>query len=252
MEHIPQKPQKTEQSTTQESHIGINLEITKRFLDIDNEQDLIDRVEASIEAFKNGSQDVKLGSGYNAEVFSIQSEDGKFSELCVKKIKKNPEVIINDIEEEAEFQSKVAAAGVRTPLYVMAVRDKQTLQRYIIMEHIKGVSLAKGNILPDTFEHKKFFTELRGMVKRMHEAKIHHRDLHEGNIMVTEQGDPVIIDFGAATYDYGFGGDEDLIYRADGRRFNHATGMYISFYQEKLPRDMGKLDFLEKEMRPEM
>ncbi len=51
----------------------------------------------------------------------------------------------------------------------------------------------------------------------MHEKGIHHRDAHDGNIMIDrETGAPYVIDFGNATY----GNGED-IYRDDypgGRR----------------------------------
>lgn len=241
-----EKPQSAKEQIDVTNNYGFNLEITQRFLGIDNEESLIRCAEESI----RGAKKTKLGSGFNAEVFAINDAEGKFSELCVKKIKKNPDVIINDIEDEAKLQAKAALAGVRTPRYVMALRDTVTKEKYIIMERIEGISLAEGNEMPQNFEYKKFFQELRSMLDRMHEARIHHRDLHGGNIMINQEGEPVIIDFGSACIAYG--DDLDAIYRADGAKFNQDTRTYVSFQQEKLPRDIGKLEFLEQRLRPLM
>lgn len=83
----------------------------------------------------------------------------------------------------------------------------------LAMERIKGVSikdvLEGGADFPAKFNPDIFFKKVRSFLERMHEEKaIFHRDLHSGNIMIDENGDPVIIDFGKSTY-----GDEGDAYQ---------------------------------------
>jgi serine/threonine protein kinase len=95
------------------------------------------------------------------------------------------------------------------------------------MERIYGCSI--GDIVygtdkvPDNYDHRKFFTKLKENIKKMHENNIHHRDLHEGNVMIDQNGDPVIIDFGTACM--AFSGDEHP-YGEKVRMFNEGTGRY--------------------------
>lgn len=235
---------------TFEKKYGINLEITKRFLDIDNEETLLKKLAESIT-----QKTKRLGVGKNAEVFAIDYNHDELSELCVKKVSENPEIKINSIFEEAEFQAKAHDAGVRTPRYVMAIKDTDSRQEYILMERIKGVSLGDARdpycelVMPDAYEHKVFFNNLKVMLDKMHDARIHHRDLHAGNVMVTEEGDPVIIDFGAACMSHYSDNDHPDIYRVQGQVLvNKEKGLY-QFTENVHQTDRKKLELLEIEMR---
>jgi tRNA A-37 threonylcarbamoyl transferase component Bud32 len=194
---------------------------------------------------------VKIGTGKNAEVFVVDEEEF-LKKLCVKKVKKFPEVKINPIDIEFDFQDAVNELGIKTPRNVIMVRNKNTKEEYIIMERIMGVSLGDAldplstQVLPNAYVHEVFFQKLKNMIEKMHENRIYHRDLHRGNVMCDENGNPVIIDFGAATYGYGDLGD---IYKAQGFRLVDASkGEYV-FGESMLPDDLNQVKNLEALMR---
>lgn len=78
---------------------------------------------------------------------------------------------------------------------------------YFAMEHITGLSLDYlGEKLHST-GHRYTEDELKGLLTRLlrileylHASHIYHRDIKPGNILLTEQGTPVLIDFGAARH----------------------------------------------------
>ncbi|MCX6716686.1 MAG: phosphotransferase [Candidatus Taylorbacteria bacterium] len=82
----------------------------------------------------------------------------------------------------------------------------------LAMERLNAVSIKEvlegDKELPESFDINKFFLALRTyLYKIMHNKGIHHRDLHEGNIMIDiESGKPCIIDFGKSSY----GSSEDV------------------------------------------
>jgi len=229
--------------------IRTDLKVTERFLDIKDEDSLLKKLSETIKKKEN-----KIGFGKNAEVFAIEHK-GDFSELCVKKINKFPEIKYNDARMEAEIQMKADKLGVRSPRYVMALRDETTRQDYIVMELIKGVSLEEalmrgsGKTFPKDYDHKKFFDELGAMVDKLHENNIHHRDLHSGNVMINEENKPVILDYGIATYSHGMGGaDEKEIYRDEGRKLIDAKKGLYQTVQLVLPQDKLKVQQLRKDI----
>lgn len=224
---------------------GRHFEVAKRFLETKNE-------EAILKCFETmEKKKVSIGVGKNAEVFGVEGEP-LFENLCVKKVAKYPKVKINGIDEEFDFQEAVNRLGINTPRNIMVVQNLETKEEYIIMEKINGHSIGdltdnlSQAIIPDTYNHDAFFSDLKGMVEKMHENRIYHRDLHSGNVMVDSMGRPVIIDFGAA--DYGYGQDED-IYRATGFVLeDEKTGKY-AYGASMLPDDNKQVGLLESQMR---
>lgn len=78
---------------------------------------------------------------------------------------------------------------------------------YFAMEHINGLSLDYLGEKLHTTGHRYTEDELKGLLTRMlrildylHSRHIYHRDIKPGNILLTEEGTPVLIDFGAARH----------------------------------------------------
>lgn len=236
----PARKTKTSVSLEEPGH----FEVIKRFLEAKNEE----RILACLERMEKKKK--LIGLGKNAEVFVVENEP-MFEKLCAKKVKKLPEVKINSIDIEFDFQEKVSELGIATPRNVMMVRNTETREEYIIMEKIDGVSAGDAMdpkstmLLPDTYDHDEFFRKLRAMVEKMHENRIYHRDLHEGNVMIDKNGNPVIIDFGAATMGYG---DEEDIYRGEGYVLQNQRGDY-KYTESMLPKDESMIIGLEIKMR---
>jgi serine/threonine protein kinase len=82
----------------------------------------------------------------------------------------------------------------------------------LVMERINGHTIReiiKERLdLPKDFNLVSFFQELKGFMEKIHNNRIYHRDFHEGNIMIDENGRPWIIDFGDACYAF----DEEEAY----------------------------------------
>jgi tRNA A-37 threonylcarbamoyl transferase component Bud32 len=115
-------------------------------------------------------------------------------------------------------------AGVRTPLALISVETDQGT--FFIMEKVEGHNveevIATPSLLPPSFDYELFFKDLEQQVKKMHDAGIFHRDLHIRNVMINEEGQPVIIDFGTATEGTG----SDFTYEELANLYNENTGRY--------------------------
>jgi Protein kinase domain. len=116
----------------------------------------------------------------------------------------------NSVAVEADIQMAVSALGeieqARAPQVHAYVEHGET--RAIMMESLDAVSirdLANGKEgWPESFEPKRFFASLEAFVAVMHDNGYHHRDLHDGNVMVDRStGNPRIIDFGYSRRIYG-------------------------------------------------
>lgn len=180
-----------------------------------------------------------IGVGKNAEVFDLPG----YEELCVKKLIKNPEKVINSIDTEAEIQREVFDMGIATPMYYKKLRDNTNGQEYLVMQRIKGYSVGdllyaidedrtildghkeKIHSIAGLYNHEEFIEKITNMIKTLHARGLYHKDLHTGNIMINEDAEPVIIDWGAAGYEAL--SDEDEIYKADGRTWDGYNKKYV-------------------------
>ncbi|MEF3692132.1 MAG: phosphotransferase [Candidatus Moraniibacteriota bacterium] len=139
-----------------------------------------------------------LGKGKTATICALED----YPDICVKII--NKETPVNNGEEEMDFLRELSEKKFPVPAPVcFAQTDKA---EYVFMEIIDGLSiedLVKGvddkeSEILKNINFNDFFRELRELVEKMHREGIHHRDLHEGNVMIDKKGKPVIIDFGTA------------------------------------------------------
>ncbi|WP_224250226.1 serine/threonine protein kinase [Hyalangium gracile] len=73
---------------------------------------------------------------------------------------------------------------------------------YIVLEFVDGYTLARWveRTHPTPHEVVVLFLKLFDALEHMHARGVLHRDLSLRNIMVTKDGEPVLIDFGAADY----------------------------------------------------
>lgn len=161
-----------------------------------------------------------LGKGMSAQVFISK----KYPEYCYKIIT-NPVVYGKDcnVQEEAEFlcdMANLGVEGVKVPKPFYYHMDDEV--HMYVMENMKAVTLAdikNGKAaLPKDMDIEKAISNLRTFFKEMHEkTKLHHRDFHDGNLMIDAEGIPCVIDPGKAKR-RSFDGEEMY------RNINHGLG----------------------------
>jgi len=144
-----------------------------------------------------------INEGGNAFIF-IPLEKS-LQNACIKKTKEKPQIQYNNINDEHKIQKKLKEMGLRTPLTLVSFKTVEG--EYFIMERIKGYSVREiikdSTLMPEKFHFETFCKSLDEQIAIMHNKDkmqngIYHRDLHEGNVMIDEEGLPVIIDFGTA------------------------------------------------------
>lgn len=154
---------------------------------------------------------IELGKGRAAKVFTREGES-----FCIKQIvDQNIRYSSNSIEGEMDIQGRAIKHGVRSPKLIMTLESDEG-HKFIIMERVNGGSLKdiQDGVIeaPQEFDGASFWPKLEKEIRTLHEASIHHRDLHPGNVMFeyryvrNDEGEtiisgvePVIIDYGLAT-----------------------------------------------------
>ena len=164
-----------------------------------------------------------IGEGNNANIYI--PEDESLRSVCIKKGKEKQMMIFNSIDDECEFQKVCKNSGIRTPLTLLSFSSNEK-EDYLVMERINGNSvkeiLKNTNLMPEKFNYQTFCNSLNEQIDRIHRIGIYHRDLHPGNIMIDEEGLPVIIDFGTAVK----GSGSDNTYEDTVQMYNHKKGNY--------------------------
>lgn len=139
-----------------------------------------------------------LGEGDTAKVF--QSKEGTAQNACMK-IMHRLKGSHNTINKEMEIHAEAYKTGARIPRPQVSV-ELESGVGCMVMERITGNSvkdhLEKNIPFPEGFDLREFIKSLKIELEKLHNNNIFHRDLHNGNVMIDESGNPVIIDFGAA------------------------------------------------------
>lgn len=155
----------------------------------------------------------QIGEGADGRVvMDTRGEHGLHPEVCckfalVETLKRGRNSMIEEIEMQSAFYEAAASCtdariGVPEPYYEVDTGNIQI----IAMEklHARSVDdvLRGFGTLPKDFDVDVFCDALRSFIDTMHAKGLYHRDLHYGNIMVTQAGAledaPVgyVIDFG--------------------------------------------------------
>ncbi len=181
-------------------------------------------VDTLIECIKNLEINaIPIGEGGNAIIYISDIDD--FKNACLKKIKEKPQINSNNIDEEHKYQMMARMIGVNTPLALFSFKSIENIE-YLVMERINGNTVGdivrNMDLLPINFNKEKFINSLKEQILKLHNAGIYHRDLHFDNVMINENGDAVIIDFGTATVGTG----SDYTYEEGVSMYNNKLGHY--------------------------
>lgn len=142
----------------------------------------------------------KVGEGGMGSVYQALRDDGEFRRLVAVKILKrgmDTEHVLRRFENEKQILAhfdhphiaKVLDAGVtpdQRPFFVMEFYAAQPIDTYC---EEKRLSIE---------QRLELFQKVCGAVEYAHRNLIVHRDLKPGNILVTAEGEPRLLDFGIA------------------------------------------------------
>jgi len=146
----------------------------------------------------------KLGEGGMGEVYLV--EDQKLNRQVALKILTAE--FFSDVERQKRFQREAKTAAQISHHNIMAIYDIGTSTEpdtgreinYIVMEYIQGEPLANylqrhPNDVPTVV---RLAEKIASGLAAAHKINIVHRDIKAANIMVNEDGEPKILDFGLA------------------------------------------------------
>jgi serine/threonine-protein kinase len=140
----------------------------------------------------------EIGKGGMGRVFLAERGDGEYEQRVALKL-------INKSEDEDEllprfYQERQALAMLAHPNVARLLDGGVTEdgQPYLVMEYIEGVPLDVycDRQQCDTQTRVRLFREVLAGVQHAHQHLLVHRDLKPGNILVTAEGVPKLLDFG--------------------------------------------------------
>ncbi len=140
----------------------------------------------------------ELGFGGMGAVYLAERTDGKFAQrVALKMIKRELNIgeIRKNFKREREILSKLNHPFIARLLDAGTTADGVP---YLVMEYVEGVPIddfcASGNL--NLTARLKLFNKICDAVFFAHQNLIIHRDLKPSNILVTEKGEPKLLDFG--------------------------------------------------------
>tara|TARA_B110000444_G_scaffold201534_1_gene193518 strand:- start:11134 stop:11811 length:678 start_codon:yes stop_codon:yes gene_type:complete len=140
-----------------------------------------------------------------------------------------------------EVKLTIWLAGMGAP--VPAIWDVDMDESVIIMEKIEGRPLIE--VLRAGEYDEKLLFKVGKSIREFHRYAVNHGDLSTNNILVTEEGDAVLIDLGLASREYeleGFGIDLHVLYeifRASHPDVENAMDLVLEGYLA-LDEELGK------------
>ncbi|HEX6886051.1 MAG TPA: serine/threonine-protein kinase, partial [Planctomycetota bacterium] len=103
-------------------------------------------------------------------------------------------------EQEAEVLARLHHPGIAQVYQVGTYATPQGELPYIAMEYVEGERLDAfvARARPDLAARLALFAHIADAVEHAHQKGVIHRDLKPGNILVTADGSPKVLDFGVA------------------------------------------------------
>ena len=198
-------------------------------------QELFDKVE------RERNEELHLGEGKSAVVWYTENPQ-THNLICVKELRSS-DASVNSFQKELALQDVAYKQGVEVPAPYFYISNGE--HEYIFMERFIGLSvkdmLARGQYLDDE-AFDRFYRSLGQQLLKLHrQAKVFHRDLHTGNVMVMEDGTAAIIDFGDAIEDVGQFDSPNDIYRQDTIREGRYVTVRFPNRDESILKEVQKL-----------
>ncbi len=142
----------------------------------------------------------EIGRGGMGAVYLAQRVDGQFDKKVAIKILKrgtDTDEVLRRFRAERQILARLEHPNIAR-LLDGGVTDEGL--PYFIMEYVAGKPLKEFCLTnaPSIDERLRLFLKICAAVQFAHQNLIVHRDLKPGNILVTEDGEPKLLDFGIA------------------------------------------------------
>lgn len=140
----------------------------------------------------------RLGQGGQGAVFEAVRDDSNFQQRVAIKVVRWE---VDDEPARARFrQERQILARLEHPNIARLLDGGETPQGapYLVMEFVEGQPLIEATESWPLKRKLRLFTEILSAVAYAHRNLIVHRDLKPGNILVTPDGSPKLLDFGIA------------------------------------------------------
>jgi serine/threonine-protein kinase len=166
----------------------------------------------------------KIGEGGMGEVWLAERADGLYEARAAIKLLRAD---LSGPGLAARFARERALLGRLTHPAIARLLDAGVDQgrAYLVLEHVPGLTLAEHvrAHAPDLASRVRLLIGVAQAVEHAHAQLIVHRDLKPGNVMVTPEGQPKLLDFGvAALLDDDGERADSLLTRQAGRRLTPA------------------------------
>jgi non-specific serine/threonine protein kinase/serine/threonine-protein kinase len=140
----------------------------------------------------------RIGSGGMGVVYKAVRADGEFSKLvAIKIVQAGDPNMVSRLRQERQI-----LAGLEHP-HIARLLDGGTTadgRPFLVMEYVDGVPIDRylAERQPPLREILELFRKICSAVSYAHRNLIVHRDLKPANILVTADGQPMLLDFGIA------------------------------------------------------
>ncbi|MEO0421052.1 MAG: serine/threonine-protein kinase [Pseudomonadota bacterium] len=141
-----------------------------------------------------------IGEGGMGQVYLAERDDGAFdAKVAVKVIRASAigSRAVAQFERERQILSDMRHSGIANLLDGGTTDDGLP---FVVMEYIDGDPLdvyLRTHPLPIA-DRIRLFLKICGAVEHAHRALVIHRDIKPSNVLVTEDGEPKLLDFGIA------------------------------------------------------
>ena len=163
---------------------------------------LVDTQESSLSGLNLGAYRLirRLGAGGMGQVWLAERDDNEYrSHVAVKILKRGMDTseIVTLFRKERQILANLNHPNIARLLDGGATPDGLP---YYVMEHVEGEPIDQwcDKQKLDTAQRLELFTKVCDAVQYAHANLVVHRDLKPGNILVTDDGEPKLLDFGIA------------------------------------------------------
>ncbi len=140
----------------------------------------------------------EIGQGGMGEVYRAVRADGQYSkQVAIKMVQGGSSLLVERFRHERQILASLEHANIARLL------DGGTAENgvpYLVMELVEGTRIDEycKQHEPSVTERLQLFLQVCGAVQFAHQRLIIHRDIKPGNILVTSDGVPKLLDFGIA------------------------------------------------------